>query len=390
MTDIYQQPASVDASGPGGGLMVMYLGVGGVLQPSESTYTWVHGRDPFEDGHEPYECARLLEELLTGWPDVRIVLTSVRPWAHGLPAVLEALGPGLAPRVLGYTFDDLTTKARFSKSQRHISDLDYWRMSKAVIVQKHLEWLRPAGWVAIDDETYGWTEEELACHVVLTPPLRGLLDGEAQAKLAGLLAHQFGPPINPPVHAPGKRPGRTEQQRGLAALIYDPAHAYRFTAAAAAHTFQLVMPPLPRVLVLGLQGTLFTTVHETLVLRPHLHSFLDSCGDLFERIAVYPEDHERFRAIAEKLVGQGDVPEWFPHVDCIAWDGKTKDLEHAGVFDLREALLVDDNGEYVAEGQESQWIGLTTYTGEPNDWELLRVYDLLEAAVQSAGGRENA
>lgn len=185
-----------DTHEPGTELNVLYLGVGGVLQPSRSIYEVVHGRDPFADGHSPYECAPLLDELLRGWPDVRIALTSVRPWRHGLPAVLEALGPGLAQRVIGYTFEDLTTKARFGKSQRHISEMDYWRMSRASIVEKHLQWLRPRAWVAVDDEDQGWTDGELACHVVLTPPLTGLLDAEAETKLRGLLVHQFGPPQN--------------------------------------------------------------------------------------------------------------------------------------------------------------------------------------------------
>lgn len=294
MTGANQQPFEEPSLEP---VHVLYLGIGGVLQPSKSTYTWVHGRDPFQDGHEPYECVPLLEELLKGWPDVRIVLTSVRPWSHGLPAVLEALGPGLAQRVLGYTFDDLTTKARFGKSQRHLSDLDYWRMGKAVIVQKHLEWLRPGCWVAVDDETYGWNDDELACHVVLTQPLEGLLDVGAQAKLAGLLVYQFGPPIARSGLASAERPGPAEP----AALTYDPADAHRYTAAAEAHAFQRMMT-IPRVLVLGLQGTLFTTLHEALVLRLHLHSFLDSCGDLFERIRPYQLRGRRgYRAAAPGL-----------------------------------------------------------------------------------------
>ena len=108
MTDIVQLPLSASRAP----LRVVYLGISGVLHPSSSTYMWVHGRDPFEDRHCPYESARVLEQLLEGWPEVRIVLTSTRPWRYGLPAVLAELGPALASRVLGYTFKDLTEHAK--------------------------------------------------------------------------------------------------------------------------------------------------------------------------------------------------------------------------------------------------------------------------------------
>ena len=366
-----------DIERPIEGLPVLYLGVGGVLQPSESTYIWVHGKDPFEDGHERYECSPLLDELLMGWPDVRIVLTSVRPWRHGLPAVLGALGAGLAQRVLGHTFEDLTTKARFGKSQRHLSDLDYWRLSKASIVEKHVAWLRPRAWVVVDDETQGWTNSELARHVVLTPPLAGLMDAEAQAKLVALLEHQFGPPSEAFPTEVLKRSGN---------IHFDPELVRQFAAAASAHALE-DMAPRPRVLVLGLEGTLFTLVGSTLIARPHLFGFLESCADIFERIVVLPEDHDQFLATAQQLADRGDAPDWLLGVDRIAWDGRTKNLEQAGVFDRQEALLLDDKPGYVHPGQQDQWVSLSTFTGAPKDWELLRVYELLEQAVRRGLGR---
>lgn len=356
---------------------VLYLGIGGVLQPSSETYHCVHGRDPFKDGHRRYEHAPLLAEMLMGWPEVRIVLTSVRPWRYGLPAVLEALGPSLAQRVIGCTFDDLTSRARYGKLQRHLSEMDYWRMSRASIVEKHLEWLQPRAWIAVDDETRGWTDGELARNVVLTPALSGLLDAEAQAKLVGLLQHQFGLPTEAlPI----------EQQERPPKLHVDPELARQFAAAAASHEFEGVAP-CPRVLVLGLEGTLFTSVGGTQIARPHLFSFLEACAELFERIVVFPEDHNQFRTTAQQLVDRGDAPAWLPEVNCIAWNGRTKDLERAGVFDLREVLLVDDKPGYVHAGQHGQWIALSTFSGTQRDWELLRVYELVGKAVQPESRR---
>lgn len=362
--------------------LVLYLGVGGVLQPSRSTYSLVYGRDPFEDGHSPYECAPLLDELLRGWPAVRIVLTSVRPWRHGLPAVLEALGPGLAQRVIGYTFEDLTTKARFGKSQRHISEMDYWRMSRASIVDKHLQWLRPRAWLAVDDEDDGWTDGELACHVVLTPPLTGLLDAEAQAKLHDLLVHQFGPPQK--VFA---LPEPSERLPRLASRLFNTDQAHRFTLEAARGAFARGAPVVPKVLLLGLEGTLFASVNGTLTPRPHLFSFLESCAELFERLVVMPSDVQRFRALASELRRDGAAPDWFQDLECIAWTGGKKNLERIGVFELAEALAVDAHREHIVSGQEAQWMELSAFDGAPGDQGLLAAYESLRALVDGTGGR---
>lgn len=377
MSDLHQRPTSdcVDAL-----ICVLYLGVGGVLQPSRSTYSSVYGRDPFEDGHSPYEWAPLLDEMLRGWPALRIVLTSVRPWRHGLSAVLEASGPGLANRVIGYTFEDLTTKARLGKSQRHISEMDYWRMSKAAIVEKHLAWLEPQRWLAVDDEPFGWTHRELACNVVLTPPLEGLANEEARTKLRGLLVHQLGPPE--------VLPAQLEPSDGLrlASRLYDPDQAHRFTAEAARQTFARGAPA-PRVLLLGLDGTLFAAMNGTLTPRPHLFSFLESCAELFERLVVMPHDVQRFRAVANELRRDGAAPDWFRDLDCIAWSRSLKDLERIGVFELAEALALDADRQHIVPGQEAHWIDVSAFDGTPGDRGLLAVYERLQALVHGAGGR---
>lgn len=372
MTDIHPQPTTEDVSAPS---CVLYLGIGGVLQPSRSTYTSVHGHDPFEDGHQPYQCAPLLEELLQDWCEVRIVLTSTRPWAHGLDVVLAALGPALASRVIGYTFKDLTERAKVGERfPRCISEMDYWRLSKSQLVERHVRWLRPARWMAIDDEGFGWSDHELACHVVLTPPLEGLSNQESRAKVHGILVHQFGPPTE----APGL-PGPTEE------MLFDPDHARRFTIAAAAQAFAS-MAHRTRVLLLGLEGTIFAHLNGVLTVRPYAFSFLESCLELFERLVVMPGDVDRFRATAKELSRRGAVPVWFSDLDCIAWSGGAKDLWRLGVFALEEALAVDADRGQIVQGQEARWVEVSAFDCSPGDYELLAVYERLEATV--VGTRE--
>lgn len=177
----------------GNALTVIYLGISGVLHPSQSLYELLEGRSPWEAGHRQYEAVPVLENVLRGWPEARIVLTSTQPWSKGLPAVLAELGPELAAKVLGFTYEDLTAKLRRGKRQRPLSDDDYWRLNKSEIVRLHVEWLKPAAWVAVDDETILWTERERQDRLVAVDGCKGLLaDTAAQDRLATVLTGTFG------------------------------------------------------------------------------------------------------------------------------------------------------------------------------------------------------
>lgn len=172
---------------------VIYLGISGVLHPSWSFYSFVHGRKPEEDGHEKYQSVGVLNEVLQGWPEARIILTSTQPWSKGLPAVLEAMGP-LATRVDGFTYEDLTTRVPHGRLGRPIHDVDYWRLDKSKIVRRHVDWLKPDAWVVLDDEDILWSDDERSDHLVLTRGTLGLKDQVAMDRLFTLLEVNFGPP----------------------------------------------------------------------------------------------------------------------------------------------------------------------------------------------------
>jgi hypothetical protein len=172
---------------------VIYLGISGVLHPSRSLYELLEGRSPWDAGHRPYEAVPILENALLNWPDVRIVLTSTQPWSEGLPTVLAELGSSLSPRVLGFTYEDLTTKLRRGRRHLPLSDEDYWRLNKSEIVRLHVQWLRPQAWVAVDDDTILWTEDERHQHLVEVDGGKGLLEQAAQDRLAIAMTRNFGP-----------------------------------------------------------------------------------------------------------------------------------------------------------------------------------------------------
>lgn len=179
-------------------MRVVLLGISGVLHPSASVYELVHGRSPWDCGHKQYEAVPWLSSALTCWPDARIVLTSTQPWKHGLPAVLEHLG-ALAERVIGFTYEDLTTKAvrqvrtrSGTTRQMAYSAEDYWRMNKSNIVTAHVEWLQPEAWVAVDDEDILWPKS-VAEHVCIIDGLKGLKNPTEQDRLLTYLEANFGP-----------------------------------------------------------------------------------------------------------------------------------------------------------------------------------------------------
>jgi hypothetical protein len=181
-------------------MRVLYLGLSGVTHPSATTYQLVHGKNPWSNGHTEYEAVPWLAQTLACWLDVRIVLTSTQPWKHGLPALLQRMPP-LAGRVIGFTFEDLTTQPMRQTRTRSgasrwspFSSEDYWRMSKGDIVAAHVNWLRPEAWVAVDDEDILWPPEH-AVHVCVVDGCEGLKHPSEQDKLLTCLQMNFGPAV---------------------------------------------------------------------------------------------------------------------------------------------------------------------------------------------------
>lgn len=177
----------------------LYLGISGVLHPSESLYVLLHGRSPWDDGQARYQSVPVLEAALVRWPAVEIVLTSTLPSAQGLATVLQQLGPSLASRVVGCTQDDLTTQVKRTVSTRSgstrsvgFSTDDYRRMNKADIVATHVAWRRPVQWVAVDDEDILWPQDARRDRLVLTDGCVGLASAEAQDRLLTVLLMNFG------------------------------------------------------------------------------------------------------------------------------------------------------------------------------------------------------
>ncbi len=125
------------------------------------------------------------------------------------------------------------------------------------------------------------------------------------------------------------------------------------------------------VIALDLEGTLISNAISQIP-RPHLHTFLDGCKDITDRVVIFTTvKEERFRKIAQLLVSEAVAPEWFSTIEYINWHGKTKDLNFIPNSKTSEAVLVDDAVAYITTGQEKQWIEVkqfvSPYTGADSE-----------------------
>ncbi|MFG6459802.1 hypothetical protein [Roseateles sp. BYS96W] len=134
----------------------------------------------------------------------------------------------------------------------------------------------------------------------------------------------------------------------------------------------------PTVLVLGLEGTLYTALDGPLAPRPFLFAFLEVCQELFDRIVVFPDDLERFRRIASALVDTGAAPAWFLDVECMSWDGQTRDLAALCLTGIRQAFVIDAGDQHVARGWPVEREKVSGFSGARRDGDLLRVVDCLQ------------
>lgn len=110
------------------------------------------------------------------------------------------------------------------------------------------------------------------------------------------------------------------------------------------------------VIALDLEGTLISNAVSQIP-RPGLYAFLEGCRAITPRVVIYTTVREaRFREIANALVNEKGVPEWFADIEYIAWSGETKDLNFIPESSLETTVLLDDYAGYVHPGQEVFWI----------------------------------
>lgn len=163
---------------------ILYLDLDGVLHPQD---VWRRPRTgPYvvsPPGHVVFEHAGLLEEILSPYPDVHIVLSTSWVVVYGsVLKVARRLPAPLRERVVGATYHGGMDAARFR-------DMPRGRQVCADLMRR-----QPRAWLALDDDDDGWPTWARD-HLVLTDPVLGISERQAQAalreKLAGLAGARY-------------------------------------------------------------------------------------------------------------------------------------------------------------------------------------------------------
>ena len=76
-------------------------------------------------------------------------------------------------------------------------------------------------------------------------------------------------------------------------------------------------------------------------------------------------------------------PGLLDRLEYVGWSGEHKDLYFVANATPGEVILVDDDAGWVRPDQQSRWVSIAAWDGEPDD-ELSRVRSLLEEELSGA------
>lgn len=161
---------------------ILYLDIDGVLHPDEA-FLDAKGNVYLRGPGQLLEHAPILSEILTPYPELRIVLSTSWVRLKSYSWVCRRFPEGLRERVIGSTWH--------SRYARDSVELEWW--SEATRYQQILRDIKqrsPSHWIAIDDDVSGWPETELE-RVVACEPMRGLASAATRAELAKKLEGMF-------------------------------------------------------------------------------------------------------------------------------------------------------------------------------------------------------
>ena len=132
------------------------------------------------------------------------------------------------------------------------------------------------------------------------------------------------------------------------------------------------------VVALDLEGTLISNAMSQIP-RHGLYEFLELCSQHLPEVVLYTAvRHQLSLKIANTLVEEDLAPAWFKKIECVDWSGPYKDLSFIKGHQPERALLVDDNKDYIATGQQAQWVQIEEFAHPySDDHELQRVWNVL-------------
>ncbi|MFM0008429.1 HAD domain-containing protein [Paraburkholderia dipogonis] len=161
--------------GPEGRLPVLFLDYDNVLHPCDAFRTR-YGIRPTDPRAGLFQFARVLEELLSPYPQLRIVLSTSWVEILGFTRARDRLPlPSLRDRVIGATYHS-----------KHPAAHLWMQLSRGAQVRRCVARHGLQNWVAIDDRDDGFDGVEK--HLVKCQPGIGLGDGAVQCRMTDRLA----------------------------------------------------------------------------------------------------------------------------------------------------------------------------------------------------------
>lgn len=153
--------------------LICYLDFDGTLHSSDVFLSRDFGIHMKAPGRALFEWAPILEELLSPYPDVAIVLSTTWVGQWDLQFAKDVLPSELGRRVIGSTY-----------TPENLKYFDAWPRGRQVTsdVQRR----QPANWLAIDDDALGWPTDSLT-HLVQTNGATGISPSAVQKHIRGIL-----------------------------------------------------------------------------------------------------------------------------------------------------------------------------------------------------------
>lgn len=165
--------------------MILFLDYDGVLHPNN---VFLYGRQPklHGDGHL-FMWAPLLVEILEPYESLRIVLSTSWVRALGFGRARDYLPAKLSGRVIGGTWH--RAMGRHEGSSHRLNGNWYDAATRYEQIARYISRAegRAENWLAIDDDTLGWSEEARN-NLIETDGRLGLSRKETQSELQHKLA----------------------------------------------------------------------------------------------------------------------------------------------------------------------------------------------------------
>lgn len=168
---------------------ILFLDFDGVLHPGDVYHTQGSGIVLRADGHNLFEHADLLVELLAPYPDVRIVLST--SWVAALRSYSRARD--CLPQALQKRVFSATWHSSFGHNSAWGGGFDRFSWNALTRYEQIRMYVRRHGlvnWLALDDDDAGWPDDQRH-RLVCTDKWGGLGDVSAQDDLREKLAALF-------------------------------------------------------------------------------------------------------------------------------------------------------------------------------------------------------